>query len=416
MNSKKILLFEPMDTDFGGHYFEHSSTYIRFLMENGYNPVFVLGGKRTEKLENLLKDLKVKYYKLGVPVYKSRSRLPPAIKNMINIPLEILRHSKILKIAKYEGADLITFLTFGVYEPLQLYIASKYEKMGIPIKVIIHTITIDEEFSLNPKKMVKQFLSFLSLVFLRKLAKGGVINNIVVYSGMAEEFYRKNVTKNVTRVLHPINFDYDKFVFTKEYSQKLIGLEVNEPMLLLLNPDARGKSIDNLFASLPNVKESFKLVAAGYMSPSFETKIKSLVDELGLKDKIVVINRFLSSEEKHHYINASDLVLLPYKTSYKKAMATSSILAEAIMMLKPVIITNGVIEGNDFVRENNLGLVIDDEIKEWSENLNMLLQNIDRMKNLAKSSALNIRRKFRYTDLLKQVYNFNTNGGSDGTS
>lgn len=416
MSNKKILLFEPMDTDFGGHYFEHSSTYIRFLMENDYDPVFILGGTKTEKLENLLKDLKVKYYKLRVPVYKSRSRLPPAIKNMINIPLEILRHSKILKIAKYEGVNSITFLTFGVYEPLQLYIASKYEKTDIPIKVVIHTITIDESFSLNPKKLAKQFLSFLSLVFLRKLAKGGAIDNIVVYSGMAEEFYRKNVTKNVTRVLHPINFDYDKFIFTKEYSQKLIGLETNETMLLLLNPDARGKSIDNLFASLPSVKDAFKLVAAGYMSPSFETKIRSLVDELGLKDKVVVVNRFLSSEEKYHYINASDLVLLPYRTSYKKAMATSSILSEAIMMLKPVIITNGVIEGNDLVRKNNLGLVIDDEIKDWSENLTVFLQNLDRMRDLAKSNALNIRHEFRYNDVLKQVYNFNTNDGSVGTS
>lgn len=412
----KILLFEPMDTDFGGHYFEHSSTYIRFLMENGYEPVLVLGGKKTEKLETLLKQLNVRYYKLGIPVYKSRSRLPSAIKNLVNVFLEILRLSKVMKISERENVDIITLMTFGVYEPFQFYMANLYQKSKIPVKVIIHTITIDESFSLNPKKFGKYFLSFFNLMFLRKLAKSGVLKNIVVYSDMADEFYRSNVTKNVIRVLHPINFDYDKFDFSKEYSRNSIGMNGNEPLLLLLNPDAKGKTVDSLLKSLPNLEQKFKIIAVGYMSPHFQKSIEDMVNELNLKDKVIVINRFLSTEEKYHYINASDAVLLPYRTSYKKAMATSSILAEAIMMLKPVIITNGVIEGNTLVRENNVGLVVDDDVKSWSEGIDNLLKNLDKITELTKTNAAKIRNRFRYSDVLKQVYEINTSGGSTETS
>lgn len=413
---KKVLLFEPMDTDFGGHYFEHSSTYIKFLLENSYEPIFVLGGRKTEKLEILLKSFNVKYYKLGIPVYKSRSKLPSVIKNPINILMETLRHIKVIEIAEREKVNLIALLTFGVYESLPLYLAHLYKKSYIPSKVIIHTVTINESLSLNLRIITKNFTSLFSLIFLRRLIESHVIKNIILYSDMAEEFYKRNVTKNVIRVLHPINFDYDKFNFTKDYSKNIISANKDSPMLLLLNPDAKGKDITNLFKSLTSIKKDFRIIAVGYMSPSFETKVKKLIDENSLSGNVTVINRFLSTEEKYHYLNASDLILLPYKTAYKKAMATSSILAEAVMMLKPVIITNGVIEGNDLVKNNDLGFVVDDEVGKWSDALNKVLENLEKISSKSKENSLKIRSKFRYSDILKQVFEINTSSDSQQTS
>lgn len=403
----KVLLFEPMDTDFGGHYFEHSKTYAKFLLDNGYEPVFVLGGRKTEILEKSLIDEKINYYKLDIPIYKSRSTLPSIIKVPLNILMETLRLIKIIKISEIENSDLITLLTFGVYEPFQLYLATRYEKPKIPIKIIVHTITIDEKFSFNPKSFVKNMLSFFSLIFLRKMLKDGTIKNIILYSDKSEEFYSKYVTKSIIRVLHPINFDYNKFTYNKEFSKNYIGIQDKSKIFLVLNPDAKGKDIGNLIKGLESVKDDYKIVFVGYMNLKFENTLNELIEKSNLQDKTFVINKFLTTDEKYHYINASDIILLPYKTSYKKAMATSSILAEAVMLLKPVIITNGVIEGNDLVRNNSLGFVVDDTPLEWSSTIIKFLENSEKISELARTNSLKLREQFWSNNVLKEVYEIN---------
>lgn len=88
-------------------------------------------------------------------------------------------------------------------------------------------------------------------------------------------------------------------------------------------------------------------------------------------------------------------------------MATSSILAEAVMLLKPVIITNGVIEGNDLVRNNSLGFVVDDTPLEWSSTIIKFLENSEKISELARTNSLKLREQFWSNNVLKEVYEIN---------
>lgn len=402
---RKVILFEPFDTDFGGHYFEYSATHTRFLIEKGYQPVFVSGGKKTTKLEEFLQSFNVRYHKIGTPVYKARSKLPPLLKISLNFFAETLRLIKLLKIAQKENSNLVSILTFGVYEALQLFLAVYYTDCKIPIIVTMHTITVEENFSPHPKKFLNHFLSFFHFIFLRHLInKRGIVKKLFFYSDAATDLYRRYVTKKATKISFPVYFDYKSFNYTQQYSRNLLQLPQDIPLLLVFNPDTKGKYIDNLIKSLPSVEKNFKLVIVGYMSPKFDDDLKSLVEKHGLSTKVIIRNGFVEAKDKFHYINATDINLLPYKNTYAKARTASSFFIECIMLKKPVIITSGVIEIAKLIKNNKLGAIVDNMPKNWSDILNNFLENFDEFVESAEENAPKIRDKHFYVNVLDRVY------------
>lgn len=401
----KVILFEPFDTDFGGHYFEYSATHTRFLIEKGYQPVFVLGGRKTSKLEEFLRSLDVEYHKIGIPVYKARSKIPPLLKIPINFFTETLRLIKLIKIAQKENGKLISILTFGVYEALQLLLAVYYTNCRIPIIITMHTITVKEKLSLHPKKFFNHLLSFLHFIFLRHLInRKGIVKKLFFYSDAAADLYRRHVTKKVTKILFPVYFDYKNFNYTQQYSRKLLQLPQNIPLLLVFNPDTKGKYTDNLITSLALVDKDFKLVIAGHMSPKFAFNLKNLIEKHGISNKVIIRNGFVEAKDKFHYINATDASLLPYKDTYAEARTSSSFFIECIMLKKPVIITSGVIEIDKLIKDNKLGAIVDNVPKSWSDTLNNYLDNFDQFIKSAEENAPKIRDKHFYTDVLDKVY------------
>lgn len=401
----KVILFEPFDTDLGGHYFEHSATHAHFLMKNGNQPIFVLGGKKTTKLEEFSQKFNIKYYKIGIPVYKARSKLLPLLKIPLNFFTETLRLIKLLKIAQKENVALISLLTFGVYEALQLLLAVYYTNCRIPTIVTMHTITIEENWSPHPKKFLNHFLSFFHFIFLRHLInKKNIVKKLFFYSDASRDLYRRYVTKKSTKILFPVRFDYRNFDYTKQNSRELLQLPQNILLLLVFNPDTRGKYIDSLLKSLSSVNKRFKLVVVGYMSSEFDENLRHLIKKHNLFTKIIVRNGFVDDKDKYHYINASDVALLPYRETYAKARTASLFFVECIMLKKPVIITTGVMETDKLIKDNKLGMVVDDTPKSWSDALNKFLENSNKFIKSTGENAPKLIDKYYYANVLDKVY------------
>ncbi len=400
--SKKIVLFEALDTDFGGHFFEHSITHTKFLKENDYEPIFVMGGSKTKRLEFILDKLKVENYKLSVLVYKSRSKLPSILKVTLNFFLELIRYIKLIKIGQKENAKLISVLTFGIYEPLQLLLASFYTNNKIPITVIIHRVTTDVQIK-TIKNFVSWFLSFFSFFFLRYMINKKMLK-VIVHTRYAKDFFSRYVSKKVVRVPYPSPIDYEKFSYEKSYSRRILRLPQNSNLLLFFNPDAVGKSPDILFSSFPYVKNKFKVVLVGNLSDAFIKKINNFISKYNLKDKVILRNKFLYTEEKFHYYNAADIILQPYLFYNQRARGMSGILLDAILLRKPVIITNVVGEDMENVKRNKLGLVVKNTVEDWSNALNKSLSNINKLTALCQEKAEKLRQQHRIASNLDNIY------------
>jgi glycosyltransferase involved in cell wall biosynthesis len=88
-------------------------------------------------------------------------------------------------------------------------------------------------------------------------------------------------------------------------------------------------------ASLSLLPNNFRLIIAGQPKDTrLINKIKNWVDEFKVKDRVMIIPRFLSSEEKENIMKKTDILLLPYLL-----ISNSGILLDGIKYCKPVVST-----------------------------------------------------------------------------
>jgi len=98
-----------------------------------------------------------------------------------------------------------------------------------------------------------------------------------------------------------------------------------------------------------NSKAKLLIVGEFYDNPS---EYFELIRKLKIEEKVKVINQFVPNEEVAKYYQASDLVILPYRSATQ-----SGILNVAYGFYKPVIVTDvgGLAE---FVDEGKTGFVV----------------------------------------------------------
>jgi len=125
-------------------------------------------------------------------------------------------------------------------------------------------------------------------------------------------------------------------------------------VLLFFGYVRKYKGLDILIEALPLVKKEYpdiKLLIVGefYDNPSVYTdKIKSL----GLENDVVLINRFVANEEVAQYYEASDVVVLPYRSATQ-----SGILNVAYGFYKPAVVTD--VGGlSEFVKNGETGIIV----------------------------------------------------------
>ena len=116
--------------------------------------------------------------------------------------------------------------------------------------------------------------------------------------------------------------------------RKKYGIKDGETMLFFIGRLVTVKGADKLIESMPNFFKDFpntKLVLLGI--GDMEIDIKNRIQELGLEDKIILRNEFVSEEERILHYAASDIVILP--SLYEPFGIVST---EAMSMAKPVVV------------------------------------------------------------------------------
>ncbi len=122
------------------------------------------------------------------------------------------------------------------------------------------------------------------------------------------------------------------------------GVSDNENLLFFIGRLVTVKGVDNLIRAMPSILEDFpntKLLILGI--GDMENQLRSLVNELGLKEKVILRTEFVSEEERILHYAAADIVVLPSLYEPFGIVCT-----EAMSMAKPVVAgargTNGMRE------------------------------------------------------------------------
>ncbi|GAB4378181.1 MAG: glycosyltransferase family 4 protein [Salibacteraceae bacterium] len=95
------------------------------------------------------------------------------------------------------------------------------------------------------------------------------------------------------------------------------------------------KGLDLLLKAMPLIQtEGVKLIIAGEFYNN-EKNYQKLIDELGVRDRVVLHTSFIPDERVRYYFSAADVVVQPYKTATQ-----SGVTQIAYHFEKPMIVTN----------------------------------------------------------------------------
>lgn len=180
---------------------------------------------------------------------------------------------------------------------------------------------------------------------------------ITVSHAMKDELQRLGFPTEKIRVCWN-GVDPEKYHINRINQQDIDNLRINygitseETMLFFVGRLVKVKGADNLIQAMPLVLQEYsnaKLVILGV--GDMETEIRKMIKTLGLQNKVILRNEFVSEEERILHYAASDVVVLPSLYEPFGIVCT-----EAMSMGKPVVVgasgTNGMREqvipsGND---------------------------------------------------------------------
>lgn len=164
-------------------------------------------------------------------------------------------------------------------------------------------------------------------------------------------------TKPALQVRHPL---YDNFgaAITKSDARKALGIPADIALVLFFGFIRNYKGLDILFRAIKILKDKnfrpqqgeFRVLVAGeYYEDA--AKYNTLINELGIRDWLILKTDFIADSEVKNYLCASDLVIQPYRNATQ-----SGVTPLAYHFEKPMIVTN-VGSLPDLVPHEKSGLV-----------------------------------------------------------
>jgi len=163
------------------------------------------------------------------------------------------------------------------------------------------------------------------------------VDGFVVMSKKVEEQMDTFVSQQpVSYIPHPIYDTYGEIVSRNEALDHL-GLDPQFDYVLFFGYIRDYKGLDILLDSLAEglkTNPKLRLIVAGeYYSDS--EKYLTQIDQLGIKDQVILHTSFISNEEVRYFFCAADLVAQSYKSATQSGISQMAIYFE-----KPIVSTN----------------------------------------------------------------------------
>lgn len=143
-------------------------------------------------------------------------------------------------------------------------------------------------------------------------------------------------SRHVVLVQHPL---YDNFgpMVSKETARAHLGIPQEGKVILFFGFIRKYKGLDLLLRAVQHLKPvltDFKLLVAGEFYED-ENSYQQLIDELGIREQLILKTDFIPDSEVRYYLCAADLLVQPYKNATQ-----SGVTPLAYYFEKPMVVTN----------------------------------------------------------------------------
>lgn len=262
-----------------------------------------------------------------------------------NYMLHTANPFNIIKTARYvrkQRPDLVVIQWWHPYFAPCYYLLAKL--MGRQNLVFVcHNVFPHERFPLDR--------------FLTRLALRQGSHYIVHAVKEGEELQKIKSNSDYVVTPHPT---YNAFRFegmSKEEARKRLEISQVEKVLLFFGYVREYKGLKYLLQAMPVITEKedkVRLLVVGEFGADRD-EYRQMIEELGMQERVTVIDRYTPDREVEQYFAASDLVVLPYVSATQ-----SGIVQVAYGFTKPVVVTD--VGGlPDVVDDGKTGYVVEPE-------------------------------------------------------
>jgi glycosyltransferase involved in cell wall biosynthesis len=172
-------------------------------------------------------------------------------------------------------------------------------------------------------------------------------------------------------------FEYPRSNRNKEDIKRELGIPLNKIVLLAFGSVRDYKGIDILLEALKGLEKNYMLLVAGESAGVSEKSpdyYKRFIEESGIQDRVLWINRYISEEDIPEIFAVSDAIVLPYRKTFH---AQSGVLNLAIGYERPCVVSD--VGGlGETVREYNLGIVVEPEnVEDLRRGIHNVFENMN---------------------------------------
>ena len=337
ISRKKIVIVGPAYPYRGG-----PSTYVSYLF-NSLSKVF---------------DVKIFNYTLLYPdfLFPGTTQYDESKLTSIKVPNERIINSispvswlKTAKRIKEENADLVVFDWWQPFFGPCHYTISLFLKTNYKGKILF----ITENFISHESRFVDNFLTKLGL----KNADSFLALSEVVAKDLEKISHGRKIYRSS---LPPFDCYVSGEDYSRDISRQELNLSDNDKVILFFGYVRKYKGLDILIEALPEAIRQIpelKLLIVGEFYDDVSSYI-TRIEKLGLKNNVVLVNKFVPNEEVAKFYAAADVTVLPYRSATQ-----SAVLNVSYSFGKPVIATR--VGGlSEFVIDGYTGIIVDPGNKE----------------------------------------------------
>ncbi len=262
-----------------------------------------------------------------------------------NYMLHTANPFNIIKTARYvrkQRPDLVVIQWWHPYFAPCYYLLGKF--MGRQNLVFVcHNVFPHERFPMDR--------------FLTRLALRQGSHYIVHAAKEGKELQKIKSNPDYIVTPHPT---YNAFRFegmSKEEARKRLEISQVEKVLLFFGYVREYKGLKYLLQAMPVIiekEDKVRLLVVGEFGADRD-EYRQMIEELGMQERVTIIDRYTPDREVEQYFAASDLVVLPYVSATQ-----SGIVQVAYGFTKPVVVTD--VGGlPDVVNDGKTGYVVEPE-------------------------------------------------------
>ena len=227
------------------------------------------------------------------------------------------------KIVRMKPAKVIIQWWHPYFAPCYVLLAGKIKRAGIPVTYICHNVFPHERFPLD-KQLTRMALKRGSRYILH--AQGEVKELLSI---------RPDADYRVT--VHPTYSAFNFENMDMQTARKKLGIPEDEKIMLFFGFVREYKGLKHLINAQSILKKKYtdtpKLYVVGDFDGNKDDYLK-MIEDLGITDRVTVIDGYVPDKEVEKYFSASNLVVLPYESATQ-----SGIVQIAYGFRKPVIVT-----------------------------------------------------------------------------